>query len=240
MLGWRGSLGYIAPSTGERAIPEFYQFAPEGVAMLVTALTIHELTEEQMDRAVAQVEDKARHLAATGANALFFAGAPPVIVRPGRYDKEIIARMEAASGGLPSTTDLTVALEAFQHLGITRMVVATPFQESMNALLRRFLEGAGCKIVAMRGLGKLRNVEIAALPDYAPYQLASELVKEAPEADGIYIPCGRWGNPRVFEQVERDLHRPVVTANQITIWWALKTLGIAGPFNGYGRLLQTL
>ena len=79
MLGWRGSLGYIAPSTGERAIPEFYQIVPEGVAMLVTALTIKELTDEEMERAVTLVEEKARHLAATGANALFFAGAPPVI-----------------------------------------------------------------------------------------------------------------------------------------------------------------
>jgi maleate isomerase len=43
----------------------------------------------------------------------------------------------------------------------------------------------------------------------------------------------------VIAALEEDLDRPVLTANQVAFWYALRQAGVHAPVNGYGRLFQS-
>ena len=42
-----------------------------------------------------------------------------------------------------------------------------------------------------------------------------------------------------LETLERDLGRPVITANQASLWHCLRMSGIRTPTEGYGALLRS-
>jgi maleate isomerase len=41
----------------------------------------------------------------------------------------------------------------------------------------------------------------------------------------------------IIDALERDLGRPVVTANQASLWRCLRLAGLSPSIDGYGRLL---
>lgn len=48
---------------------------------------------------------------------------------------------------------------------------------------------------------------------------------------------GNWSTFRIIDQLERDLGKPVLTTNQVSLWHALKMQG-AKPLDGPGVLLR--
>ena len=43
----------------------------------------------------------------------------------------------------------------------------------------------------------------------------------------------------ILETLERDLGRPVISANQASLWHCLRMSGIRTPVEGYGALLRS-
>jgi len=58
------------------------------------------------------------------------------------------------------------------------------------------------------------------------------------EADGVLIAGTGFRCVAILEALERDLGRPVVSANQASLWHCLRLSGVRTPVAGYGRLLQ--
>jgi maleate isomerase len=42
----------------------------------------------------------------------------------------------------------------------------------------------------------------------------------------------------ILDALERDLQRPVVSANQASLWHCLRLSGVHTPVGGYGNLLR--
>ncbi len=238
--GWRGILGYICPSVAGKEEQQFYQVAPEGVGLLVTTLGIDAPSDDkEVEKALSKVDEAAMQLAESGANFIYLGGFPLVLIRGYGWDKQLIERLEKVTK-LPSTTSGTCCMDAFRALSIKKLVIATRSEEETNRRTKKFLEDNGFEVVNIKGLGILRNADVRKLPMHVPYNLAKEVYLEAPQADGIYIPCPLWGSPAVVEYLEKDLGKPVVMNNQAFIWAGLRALKIKEPIKGYGRLFQTL
>jgi maleate isomerase len=58
-----------------------------------------------------------------------------------------------------------------------------------------------------------------------------------PEADGVLLAGTGFRCAGIIEALEERLKRPVVAANQASLWRALQVSGGAAPVRGYGRLL---
>ena len=58
------------------------------------------------------------------------------------------------------------------------------------------------------------------------------------EADGILIVGTGFRCVGVVQSLEQDLGKPVVSANQASLWHCLRLSGISTPIAGYGRLMQ--
>ena len=57
-------------------------------------------------------------------------------------------------------------------------------------------------------------------------------------ADGVLIAGTGFRCVGIIDTLEKDLHKPVVTANQASLWQCLRKSGVTAAVSGYGRLLQ--
>jgi len=57
------------------------------------------------------------------------------------------------------------------------------------------------------------------------------------EADGVLIAGTGFRCVGILDALERDLRRPVVSANQASLWHCLRLSGVRAPVSGYGSLL---
>jgi maleate isomerase len=57
------------------------------------------------------------------------------------------------------------------------------------------------------------------------------------EADGVLIAGNCFRCVAIIETLEQDLKRPVITANQASLWHCLRLSGVRTPVSGYGGLL---
>jgi maleate isomerase len=58
------------------------------------------------------------------------------------------------------------------------------------------------------------------------------------DADGVLIAGTGFRCVAILEALEQDLKRPVVSANQASLWHCLRLANVQTPIAGYGRLLQ--
>ncbi len=70
-------------------------------------------------------------------------------------------------------------------------------------------------------------MEIWALSPETGYDLASSLLRDHPDVDGLYMPCNKWRIISVIERIEQEFGKPVVTNTQAWVWEALRGMGIA-------------
>ena len=79
------------------------------------------------------------------------------------------------------------------------------------------------------GLGLEQEVE----PLYAQIRLACPAA-----ADGVLIAGTGFRCVAILDALEQDLRRPVVSANQASLWHCLRSAGVRTAVSGYGSLLR--
>lgn len=154
-------------------------------------------------------------------------------VRGREGERDLVGTMIAA-GAPDALTTSGALLEALLHLGVRRLAVATPYDEALTELLADFLIDAGdLEVVASSQLGLDHDVW------KVPYPVVADLIVQADrsDADAVVVSCTNLATYDVIADLERQLGKPVVTANQATMWAALRRIGqhAVGPGQ---RLLQ--
>ena len=239
MYGWRARIGFICPSvTAETFLHEFHLVAPPGVALVVINLGIRHLGRDEIGGSLGMLKSVAAELDRTKVDAIVLGGSPPVTYGGFGFDKEIIRQIGEVTS-VPATTSQTCAVEALRKLEVQTLVLGSPFAEDQNLLLKNYLEDSGFKVEAIRGLA-VPVSDIARMPVSASYRLAKDAFGQAPDAEGIYLPCALMPTFPNIAPLERDLGVPVVTSFQAMLWGVFTMLKIHEPIRGYGRLLESL
>jgi maleate isomerase len=235
--GWRGRIGIIYPADG-LIEDEFYRFVPEGVAIHLTRITVP--AEKLSLNVVAyvaettEIEQAAKMLTITRPNVIAYACTSGSFLKKG-YEKEISERIKKAAG-VPAITTTEAVLDAFDFLKIKRVIVVAPYPEDINNQLRIYLQEAGLKIIAFKGLELNSEWEIGNFSPWNLYTECKEVFKD--DADGLFIPCTGLRTAEIIDALEKDLGKPVITANQATMWKALQLMKIREPVCGVGTLLK--
>lgn len=239
--GWRARIGHIAPAILDTSAEEFRKLLPDGV--LHVGLTISEpiqtLGAEQAAAAFERMVDAGKRLAREQVNVIVCGGAPVALSRGPGGDAEL-ADLLRRQTGLPVVTANGAVVEALRLLGARSLVAVSPFLESRNQEIGKFLEASGFRVLATRGLGLVNNIDFATQSAEAAYHLARRTAAAHPEAEAIYIACPRWPVVDIIAALEADTGKPVVAAAAAMVWGALRALGIGESRPGYGRLLEIL
>lgn len=243
--GWRARVGFITPSPGhENNCHEFYLMAPDGMTIVLTSLRVTELTQEGYDSAVDRIGIAVAELDDRGVDALVQAGVPLVVTKGWGFEAKLLAQI-ASQTAIPVATDIGACVKAMQNLCMRRVVMLTPFDESMDRQLTDYVANAGIEVVATRSLwpsdesSMSRRYGVATMPLSTPYHAAKELFCSTPRVDGIWITGALMPSVAIIDSLERDLGVPVVSSMQAMMWAGLGLAKVKAEVPGYGRLFDT-
>jgi maleate isomerase len=236
MRGPKGLIGAITPTYLDEA-GDWLKIVPEGVNVVFATLGVEEHTPEQFHKARAAVERAARGLIKHGAGAVVLGGSPLATSGKGEGTGAMAPALEKETG-IPVTTGPDAAEMALETLGIEKLLLVTPYKDSLNQGMSRRLAQRGFQILCLKTALCAGPAEMTRLSPELPLRLAQEAFRAAPSADGIYIPNPKWQTLDAIEPLERELKIPVVTTTQASAWWALKAIKIQEARPGYGRLLK--
>jgi maleate isomerase len=229
-------IGLISPNTTQETLTDVYKILPQGIRIEGRTLEVGKYTDDEFQRAEMAFQGFVRELAQMPLDFLMVTGELFLSYKGPGSDREILKTVKGITPVAASTV-LTAVTRGCEALGLKRVVMASPFPEDQDERLVKFLAHDGIDVVAFRGLGCPNSHVIWDLPPETGYDLATALVREHPDVDGIYLPCNKWRTASVIERIEKDTGKLVVTNTQAWTWEAMRAMGMNDPVRGYGRLL---
>jgi maleate cis-trans isomerase len=230
-------IGLISPNLSEDSLADVYKVFPPGIRIEGRTLKVGKYTDEEFHGAELAFADLVRDLASHPLDFLMVTGELFLSYKGPGSDLEILNLVKSITP-TPASTVLTAVVRGCRALGLQRIVMASPFPEDQDERLVKFLAHYGIDVVAFRGLGCPNADVIWELPPASGYDLATALLQEHADVDGIYMPCNKWRTVSVIERIEKDHGKPVVTNTQAWVWEALRLMEMRNPIPGYGRLLS--
>ena len=231
-------IGIIYP--GDGALDrELWDFAPEGVSLHFTRQPLHDgpVGLPAMSGLIddGSLEPCADSLRIIRPAVVTFACTSASFIRGLAGERAIRERIEAVSGARGATTSGGI-LAACRALGLGRVAVAAPYVEEVSLKLGEFLEEGGVGVTRVRHMGLEGGIA-----DVSPEEVVRVGVEtDSAEAEGLVISCTNLVTYEAIPELERRLGKPVVSANQATIWHACVLAGVAWPTGyGIGRLWAT-
>ncbi|MEU4979074.1 decarboxylase [Streptomyces sp. NPDC021969] len=134
------------------------------------------------------------------------------------------------AGAVPSVTTSGALLDALAELGVRRIALVTPYTVSVTRALEAYVAEAGVTITGCAFMGLTRHIWKVPYRDVA--DMARQAVPAPGAADALFISCTNLPTYDVIPQLEAELRIPVISANQVTMWAALRRLGTpaVGPY----------
>jgi maleate cis-trans isomerase len=241
--GWRARIGKLNPTViASTWVYEFYKVAPPGVMLLTRNLSVKDVrNQEDLDASVALMEQAVKELKRAGADLILGAGIP-VLLSGGPDGNEKILRLLSTLSGLPAITTLSSAVDAFRHLGVGRLAIATAYgKPELGEKLADFMRRQGFDVAGLSTIETgLASIEKPSLDFGFVYRYGKKVLQESNRPDVLYFPSSSWPTLQYVEHLERDIGMPVVSSAIASIWNAFRTLDIHEPVRGFGRLFATL
>lgn len=228
-------IGLLTPSSNTTQEPEFAEVLPRTVSLHASRLTLNNIDAPSTLSIVEELEKESRKLADADVDVIVLAATAPSSRKGKGYDRELIQRMEDASGK-PATTASTALLEALALLGVRRIAIAAPWSEAMNDTVVSFMEANGIEVPHHEAMGIVRNNEVGRIEPDRVYQFGRRV--DRPDADALLLACGNWWAMGAVERLEQEIGKPVLTTNGVSIWAALRIMRSHDSVAGYGRLLR--
>jgi maleate isomerase len=134
-------------------------------------------------------------------------------------ERHLVAAMREA-GAAEALTTSGALLEALVALGAERIAVATPYGVDVAARLQDFLAEAGVDTASSAHLGLRGDIW------KVPYETTAQLIRDADARDAaaVFVSCTNLATYDLIAPLERELGKPVLTANQVTMWAALRVV----------------
>ncbi|WP_158887047.1 maleate cis-trans isomerase family protein [Amycolatopsis anabasis] len=232
-LAQRG-IGVIAPF--DLALErELWRWVPMEVSLHL-ARTPYEPVPVSME--MAQLVSNSQHLAAATRDVLHVE--PEVVaylctsgsfVNGIDYERSLCKAI--CDAGAPDAVTTSGALaEVLHQLDVRRASVITPYDADLTGKLHDFLGELGVRTVASEHLGLGGGIWKVSYRTIAERILAGD----HPDADVIFVSCTNLPTYDLIEPLEKKLGKPVLTANQLTMWACLKRMDL--PIVGPGEWLR--
>ncbi|WP_007026046.1 maleate cis-trans isomerase family protein [Saccharomonospora iraqiensis] len=227
-LAQRG-VGVIAPF--DLALErELWRWVPMEVSLHL-ARTPYEPVPVSME--MAHLVSNAAHLAAATRDVLHVE--PEVVAylcSSGSFVNGVPAERDLCAvireAGAPAAVTTSGALaEVLRLLNLGKLAVLTPYDADLTGRLHDFLDELGVKTMASDHLGLGGGIW------KVNYRTIAERILAADHegAEAIFVSCTNLPTYDVIEPLETALGKPVLTANQLTMWACLRRmdLPIVGP-----------
>ncbi len=228
------SIGLIIPSGNRLTEPQFNRYLPPDVGAHVTRLRMTGKFRKPLAELKRPLIEAAEALSDLNPSLMVFHCTANSMESGLAHEKAIVDIVEQASG-CPTITTAQALTQAFDRVGIKKLVLISPYVKETNAHEVEYLNEAGYTVLHELGLG----LEPHAYSQVTPAEW-QKVVKEntRADADGYFLSCTNTRMIEAIENLEQDLGKPVINSNQATLWACLKKLGIKHSDTKLGRLFQ--
>ena len=152
-------------------------------------------------------------------------------------DKVVRARLESRSGKIPVLFTCSAATEALRRLGAHRVALVHPpwFAEELEAQGASFFRSQGFEV-----LRSSRILPSRSFTEVAPAEVYEWTRANVPSAaDAVFIGGNGLRAIGAIVALEEAMRKPVLTANQVLFWQAVRIAGVASRVTGYGRIFAS-
>lgn len=217
------SVGIVVPH--DMALDrELWRWTPDDITLLLTrtpysplAVTT-ELVEdlgdpEMIARAATDliaVEPLAYAYACTSASFIY-----------GVAGERAIAEAVTTATGRPAVTTSGALVAAVGELGLDRVAVADPYDRHLSKAFVAYLSEAGIRVVGEEYLGLTQEIWRLDPETLSRFLLGAD----RPDADGLVVACTNMATYDLITRLEAAIGKPVITANQATMWALLGLVG---------------
>jgi len=203
---------------------EYWQFVPPDVTLHITRTPFHDgPVAVALARAVAEPAEAAKAvetLVAIEPDVVAYACTSGSFVNG--LDGERALRDAMTGAGAPAAVTTSGALlEALRTLGARRVALGTPYVAELGELLATFVRAAGFEPASLANLDLEGG--IADLADAEVERLAAAAYTK--DADALFLSCTNLPTVGLLEDLERRYGIPVLSANQVTMWAAVRAAG---------------
>ncbi len=234
-ITWRAKIGLIVVSSSTIPEARYPRVAPHGVGFFTSRML---LSQDGLDGLIEMESNALRaaeELAGAGVDSIAYCCTVSGALRGIEKDRAFCQEIEER-WGIPTTSTMLAAVEALQHLSVSRVVLTSPYPDDHHEAERAYLEAAGIEALSMRGMGFTKGDEFAQVPPEEIYRFSLDAWDN--QADGLFISCMNFDAMPAVQALEDRIRKPVVTSHTATLWRALSLAGIGDPLPGCGELLS--
>ena len=231
----RAKLGFILMSTDLAAESDFFDIAPNDVAIHITRLkTDDHTTNETLSKHIEFMADAASRIQPdTKPDVISYSCTSGSIVIGEEIIKEEIKK--GAPYAIPMTL-VTGVVDALEELKVKNLVVGTPYLDEINTKEAEFLINKGFSVLNIQGLNLTKGIEFGTVTPEYWIKFALEINEAA--ADAIFLSCGGIRSTEVIDRIEQKVGKPVITSNQAQMWSCLRKAGVEDKILGFGELFN--
>ncbi|WP_404364504.1 maleate cis-trans isomerase [Marinobacter sp.] len=139
---------------------------------------------------------------------------------------------------VPASTTAMAFARAIKAIGAEKVAIAATYPEDVAYRFREFLDHFDIEVVHLASRGIVTAAEVGLLQKQEVIDFALANVRE--DADALLIPDTALHSAAWLTDLEQATGKPVLTANQVSFWEALRLCGKLAPQSGLGRLFEQI
>ncbi len=189
--------------------------------------------DDRLTSQIAHMDESAELLASVKPNVIVLAHTA-TSYKLGKDGERALAARITQSTGIPFISTFGSVIAALDALGVTRIALGTPYDETLTRSAKTNLESHGLEVVTFDWLRDVRSIFDET--EKRVYDLARKV--NTAEAQAVFLSGVGLPTLSVLQTLEDDLGKPVISSASATMWNALRVAGLACRIDGYGRLLR--
>ncbi|KPI29104.1 Asp/Glu/hydantoin racemase [Actinobacteria bacterium OV320] len=218
------ALGFLYPGhSAEDDYPRIEQLLGSDIRLDL----VHTDIGEDAHRVDALREMGAPHRLAKGVEQLRLAGAEAVVWActsggfvHGWEGAQEQVRALATAAGMPASSTSFAFVHAAREVGAGRVAVGATYPDDVAGLFAGFLRAGGVTVTGVHSAGIVTAAEVGTWGEAEVFALAR--AADAPDAGAILLPDTALHTAAFLPALEKEFGKPVLTANQVTVWEALR------------------
>lgn len=138
--------------------------------------------------------------------------------------------------GVPASSTSIAFVEAVRALGVSKVAVAASYPADLAEHFRSFLAAGGVEVVSFGANGIFTAVDVGRLGPESVVEMA--LAVDVSVAEAVLVPDTAMHTLTCIDALEKAIGKPVLTANQVTVWEGLRLARASHPLPGLGALFR--
>jgi maleate isomerase len=234
-LGALGKIGILTPDFDPVPESEIRAIAPAGISIHSSRV---KYTRNNPDSFIepSNIDEATALLARVNPKAILFGFTSSSYTLGVQGEQQLIQRLEKLTNGIPVIVTCKAATDAFRFFKAKKIALIHPpwFSEEVNSKGRTYFESQGLDVIFCNRLTPARD-----FTEVAPLEIYQWVRKNVmSNADVIFIGGNGLRTAGAISRLEKEMKKPIVTANQVLLWAALRLLGLTSKVTNYGQIFK--